>query len=220
MNNTSFRFTIIPILTITLCFILWILPLDLDVFDNIALCIIVLIGCYLEFKKESLKWLGFQKKKANLKNLLILAPIVSIGLFLLYYFILIPLVSNLTGQPIDFSDFEELEGNLSATMFLLLFIWTSAALGEEIIWRGYFMRQFIKFFGEGSISMIINIGIFAILFGWMHSYQGVTGQIVTGIIGLILSIIFYKRGYDLWFNIAVHGFFDTIGLALVYNGMV
>jgi len=52
----------------------------------------------------------------------------------------------------------------------------------------------------------------------MHGYQGITGQIITGIIGLLLAIIFHLRKYDLWFNIAVHGFFYTIALIVIYNG--
>ena len=52
----------------------------------------------------------------------------------------------------------------------------------------------------------------------MHSQQGITGQLVTGIVGGLLALIFYLRKYDLWFVIAVHGFFDTISIILIYFG--
>lgn len=37
---------------------------------------------------------------------------------------------------------------------------------------------------------------------------------------MFLAIVFYIRKYDLWFNIAIHGFFDTIALVLLYKGWI
>ena len=54
----------------------------------------------------------------------------------------------------------------------------------------------------------------------MHSSQGITGQLVTWIVGALLALIFYLRKYDLWFMIAVHGFFNTIALSCIYFGLV
>ena len=78
------------------------------------------------------------------------------------------------------------------------------------------MKQFVKLFGEGKLSISLNIILFGILFGMLHSYQGITGQIVTGILGATLSFIFYKHKYNLWLNIAIHGFFDSIAILLFY----
>ena len=218
MNTFTLRKTIVPLLTITLCILLWKLPLGIGYFEMIIATILVLLGSFLENKKELFNSLGFQKEKRTIKNLLVIAPLTALGLFLIYAFILIPLVTNLAGEPINFSGFEGLKGNLVYAIIALLFIWISAAFGEEIVWRGYFMRQFIKLFGDGKLSLIINILLFAFLFGFFHAYQGISGQIITGLIGMILSIIFHLKKYDLWFNIVVHGVFDTIGLIAIYNG--
>ena len=128
-------------------------------------------------------------------------------------------MTQLTGVPIDFSSFDALKGNLPACLIALVVVWASAGFGEEIIFRGYFMRQFVKFFGESKISILLNIVLLACFFGFMHSYQGITGQLVSGVIGAILALIFYLRKYDLWFVVAVHGFFDTIALVCVYFGL-
>lgn len=206
MNKTFLRTRLTPVLAISICFLVG--PL-------LAACI-VLIASAIEFKKDLFKSLGFQRKGLNIKNLLIVAPLVSGGLFLLYYFILIPTVGYLTGQEIDFSNFDALRGDLLATLGVLPFIWLSAAFGEEIVWRGYFMRQFAKFFGNSRLSLVLNILILGAIFGFSHGYQGITGQIITGIIGMLLAVIFHIRKYDLWFNIAIHGFFDTIAIVLLY----
>jgi len=162
--------------------------------------------------------LGFRRNSVKLKSLLIKAPIIAIALFLLYSYILIPAATHLTAKPIDFSQFDVLQGNLLGSLVLLVFIWISAAFGEEITFRGYIMRQLVKFFGDGKLSMLLNILLLGLLFGYVHSYQGITGQIVTGVLGVILATIFYRKKYDLWFTVAIHGFFDTIGLVFMYNG--
>nr|WP_298999308.1 CPBP family intramembrane glutamic endopeptidase [uncultured Allomuricauda sp.] len=112
-----------------------------------------------------------------------------------------------------------LRGNLSTTIIWLLIVWVTAGFGEEIIFRGYFMRQFVKFFGDSKISLAVNILIFCGFFGYMHIQQGITGQVVTGTTGALLSIVFYLRKYDLWFNIMVRGFFNTLGLLSFYFGL-
>lgn len=148
-----------------------------------------------------------------------LAPLVAAGLFTLYVFVLVPGITEITGAPIDYSAFDELVGNLPACLVALALVWATAGFGEEVIFRGYFMRQFVKFFGESNVSIALNIILLACFFGFMHSYQGITGQLVTGIVGALLALIFYLRKYDLWFVIAVHGFFDTIAIICVYFGL-
>jgi hypothetical protein len=210
--------TIIPLITITtICFI-WFGPLRLGYFTNVIISIFIILANYIEYKGNLFTELGFQDKKFTIKNILILAPLVALGLFAFYVFVLVPGITNLTGAPIDYSNFEPLKGNLPACLFALLVVWSSAGFGEEIIFRGYFMRQFVKFFGESKVSIVLNIILFACFFGFMHSYQGITGQLVTGIIGALLATIFYLRKYDLWFVVAVHGFFDTIALLCIYYG--
>ena len=178
--------------------------------------VIILIASAIEYGKGTFKSLGFQRSRFKALDLLVIAPLLAAVLFAIYWFILIPAVTYLTGQPIDFSVFEPYKGNLPAILTMLAFVWISAAFGEEILYRGYLMRQLIKFFGTSKISIVLNIVLLAVIFGWMHSYQGITGQIITGIIGATLATIFHFRKYDMWFNIALHGFFDTIALALIY----
>lgn len=220
MNKTILRTFFTPITAVIISLLLFKLPLGLGYFATILAACVVMVASAIEFRKEMFKFLGFQRKGLKIKNLLIVAPVVSGGLFLLYYFILIPTVGSVTGQEIDFSDLQSLRGNLFATLSVLPFIWLSAAFGEEIVWRGYFMRQFAKFFGNSRLSLVLNILILGAFFGFFHAYQGITGQIITGIIGMFLAIVFYIRKYDLWFNIAIHGFFDTIALVLLYKGWI
>ena len=215
MNKTFLTTKLIPAIAIILCCILYLK----DYYQIILGPVLVLVVSAIEYKRDLFKSLGFQRRRLKAKSLLIIAPIFGIALFLFYFYIMIPIITNLTGQPMDFSVFEPYKGNLPAIAGFLVFVWVSAAFGEEIVFRGYLMRQFTKFFGTSKISLVVNILLFGLIFGLSHAYQGISGQIITGILGIIYAIIFHIRKNDLWFSIFAHGFFDTTALLFIYYGV-
>lgn len=215
MKKDFLKSTVTPAMALILCCILYLT----GYFQVLFATLIILLASWIEYGKGTFKSLGFQRSNFKVIQLLIVAPLISGMLFILYLYVLVPGVTYLTGQPMDFSLFEPYKGDLKAILTLLFFVWLSAAFGEEILFRGYLMRQFVKFFGSRRISIVLNIALFGLIFGWVHAYQGISGQIVTGIVGILLAIIFHLRKYDLWFNVAVHGFFDTIALVLIYHGI-
>ncbi|WP_027395812.1 MULTISPECIES: CPBP family intramembrane glutamic endopeptidase [Aquimarina] len=219
MNKITLRQILIPLITIAIICFLWFGPFRITI-ENIIISILIIIANYIEYKEKAFSELGFQREKFTFKNILVLAPLVALGLFIFYVFILVPGITKFTGNPIDYSAFDQLKGNLPAFLITLLLVWATAGFGEEIIFRGYFMRQFVKFFGESKISIALNIILITGFFGFMHSYQGITGQLVTWIVGALLAWIFYLRKYDLWFLISVHGFFNTIALSCIYFDLV
>jgi membrane protease YdiL (CAAX protease family) len=214
MNKNILTTKITPIIAIILCCLLYLL----GNFHMIIAAIILIIASAIEYRKDLFKSLGLQGKKLKAKGHLIIAPLSGTCFFLLYYYVLVPVITSITGQPMDFSFFESYKGNLPAVGGLLILMWTSAAFAEEIVFRGYLMKQFSKFFGSSKISLVINVLIFGFIFGWLHAYQGISGQIITGIFGMIYAIIFHIRKNDLWFNIVSHGFFDTTALVFIYYG--
>lgn len=214
MKKYSLKSTITPIVALALCCLLYLS----GYFQIIFAALIILLASWVEYGKGTFKSLGFQRSNLKTVQLLVVAPLVAGMIFLLWWFVLIPGVTYLTGQPMDFSLFEPYKGNLPAILAMFPFVWLSAAFGEEILFRGYLMRQFTKFFGSSKASIVLNIALFGVIFGWIHAYQGFSGQIVTGIVGMILATIFHVRKDDLWFNVAVHGFVDTIALVLIYIG--
>lgn len=219
MKKLTLNQTLIPITSLAIILFIYFGPLNRTVFEHIIISALIIAANFIEYKGKPFSALGFYREKFNAKNLLLLAPVVAFGLFVLYVFAIVPGIELLTGVPIDYSSVHHLKGNLSTTLVWLLIVWVTAAFGEEIIFRGYFMRQFVKFFGDGKISLVINILIFSTFFGYMHMQQGITGQIVAATTGAILSLLFYFRKYDLWFNVMVHGFFNTLGLFSFYFGL-
>lgn len=219
MKKMTLRQIVIPLVTLAIICFMYFGPITRTPFENIIISIIIIIVNYIEYKGKPFSALGFKRAKFNSKNLLVHAPLVSFGLFIFYAFAVVPGIEMLTGVPIDYSSMSQLEGNLQVTIVWLLIVWATAGFGEEIIFRGYLMRQFVKFFGDSKISLAINILIICGFFGYMHMQQGITGQLVVVIIGALLSIIFYMRKYDLWFMIMIHGFFNTLGILSFYFGL-
>ena len=219
MNKINLQQTLIPLITIAIICFIWFGPIRINYIENIIISIVIIIANYIEYKRKPFLALGFQREKFTFKNIFVLAPLVALGLFTFYVFAVVPGITKVTGVPIDYSSFDQLKGNLPACLIALLLVWATAGFGEEIIFRGYFMRQFVKFFGESKFSIALNIALLACFFGFMHSYQGITGQLVAGFVGALLALIFYLRKYDLWFIVAVHGFFDTFALICIYFGL-
>lgn len=209
----------IPFITFAIICFMYFGPIPRTPFENIIISIIILIANYIEYNGKPFSALGFQREKFNSINLLVFAPLTAFGLFVFYVFVIVPGIEMLTGVPIDYSSMSQLEGNLQVTIVWLILVWATAGFGEEIIFRGYFMRQFVKFFGDSKISLAINILIFCSFFGYMHMQQGITGQLVAASVGALLCLIFYMRKYDLWFMIMLHGFFNTLGILSFYFGL-
>lgn len=202
----------------TLAIIAFVFYSDLDLGQDtiFVLVALVLLSSYLDSGKEFITSIGFHKKNVTFLKLGILAPITGLIILLIYRFILVPSVTKLTGVPIDISLFDPIRGNLNVLLTTLVFVWTSAAFGEEIIFRGYLMTRFSKVFGTSKLAIIANIILFGIFFGSIHAYQGITGQILSGITGAMIATIFYFRKNDLWFCVIVHGAVDTFALTAVY----
>lgn len=212
MNKDFLKSKATPVIAVILCYVLYLL----GYFQIIFAVPIVLLASWIEHGKGIFKSLGFQRSRRKAFDLLLVAPLAATLMLVLYVHVLVPGVTYLTGQPMDYSMFEQFEGNIGAIVGLLIFAAISGGFGEEILFRGYLMRQFTKFFGNRTLSIILNILIFGLIFGWIHMYQGISGQIVTGIAGVILATMFHLRKDDLWFTIAVHGFFDVIALAYYF----
>ena len=206
MKKHSVKAIATPVIALALCCLLYLA----GYFQVIFATLIILLASWVEYGRGTFKSLGFRRSDLKAKQLLVVAPLLAGAMFALYLFVLIPCVIYFTNQPMDYSLLEPYRGDLATILGLIVFAWISAAFGEEILFRGYLMRQFSKFFGTSMVSIVFNIVLFGVLFGWIHMYQGISGQIVTGIIGIILATIFHFRKDNLWFNVAVHGFFDTI----------
>jgi membrane protease YdiL (CAAX protease family) len=114
---------------------------------------------------------------------------------------------------------EAITGNIKSVLVWLLLVWTWAAFGEEIGYRGYLLTRTAEIGGGTRAAYWIGIVVVAVLFGYGHYYKGPVGIIDSGVAGLVLGTAYMLSGRNLWASILAHGFIDTFGIVLVFFGL-
>ena len=175
-----------------------------------TLLILAFLVISIVFKKFKFSSLGFKKISSPLKTIfLILLSVVLLQLFDVG--VIMPIINHTTGQSIDYSSFGSIHGDLSRFLVLLLLAWFLAALGEEIVYRGYIFQL-----AKNLLTYYPAIIISSLLFGLAHTEQGFVGVIVTTFDAVVFSLLNRKFNQNLWISVIAHGFYNTIGLVFAY----
>jgi membrane protease YdiL (CAAX protease family) len=114
---------------------------------------------------------------------------------------------------------DAITGHPLAALAALGLVWTFAAFGEEISYRGYIMGRAAAAFGGGRFAWIAALLIASALFGYGHFYKGPAGILDSGIAGLLLGAVYLASGRCLWTCVLAHGLSDTVAVVLTYLGM-
>jgi hypothetical protein len=117
---------------------------------------------------------------------------------------------------IDLSSIDEIRGDFASFFILFLIMWVFAAFGEEFLFSGYYMKHLAELFGNTDKAWLISAIVLSIYFGISHNYQGTSGMIAVGLASTIFFLTFYKNRTNLALLVFAHGFYDTIGLTLIY----
>ena len=175
---------------------------------------LILIRSVLWLRRSSWYEYGLKRPASCFKTILFsIGGLVSIYLVVI---ITMPVVIRLTGQPVDRTPFDVLRGNVPALLFGLIVVWTLAAFGEELIFRGYLMNTLARILGNKSGGWIFACIINSILFGLGHTYQGISGVILLGIVGLLYALFYLGSGRNLWVPILMHGLYDTSAFLVIF----
>ncbi len=130
-------------------------------------------------------------------------------------FVVTPLIRALGAPPLDISLLQQIvEGDtVNYLIFLIPVSWGSAAIGEEMLARGFLLDRFAGLAG-------VNAGIVlqAVVFALGHFYQGLTGMINIFVIALIMGWVYMRAGRNLAPVMVAHGVIDTVGMTLLYLG--
>ena len=171
----------------------------------------------LRLRRVTWRSIGFTRHRSWARTLALGA---AAGILIEAFELLVsqPLLVRLTGKQPDLSDFRDLPGNARLALIGLAFVWTLAAFGEELVWRGYLMNR-VADLGRGTRwAWAWSLIVVNIVFGFAHSYQGVTGVIDEGLMGALLGGLYLLTGCNLSVPIVAHGVQDTIDLLLIFFG--
>lgn len=174
---------------------------------------------WLSLWLRGLGWKGVGlSRPASWKQTLALGAGLGIFLQVLSEFVTEPLITRITGQAADISELQPLVGNLKLVLLYFVLVWTLAAFGEELVYRGYILNRAADLGDRRPLAWAASLLFMATLFGFGHSYQGLAGMIDTGIHGLLFGAVYLVSGRNLWVCILAHGITNTVALAMVFFG--
>jgi CAAX protease family protein len=161
--------------------------------------------------------MGF-KRPASWRRVLLIALAAAAVRILLGQFLIEPVTGLFWPKPTAPALANEITGNLTMALVALLLVWTFAAFGEEIAYRGYLLTRAADIGRRSAAGYWIGIVLVSILFGYGHYYKGASGVIDSGVAGLILGTAYMLAGRNLWASIFAHGFIDTFGIIDAFFG--
>lgn len=183
--------------------------------EVIVLSILGLIS--IRLRDGSWSAMGF-KRPSSWRRIVLIALAAAAARILLGQFVIVPVTGFFLPAPAAPALANEITGNVKIALLALLLVWTFAAFGEEVAYRGYLLGRVADIGGRSTAAYWIGIVFVSILFGYGHYYKGPSGIIDSGIAGLILGTAFMLAGRNLWACILAHGFIDTFGIIDAFFG--
>ena len=165
------------------------------------------------------RWSGMGFKRPwSWRRLLLIAMAAAALRILVGQFLIEPVIGFFWPKPTAPALANEISGNVKIALVALLLVWTFAAFGEEIAYRGYLLTRAADIGSRSVAAYWIGIVLVSILFGYGHYYKGASGVIDSGFAGLILGSTYMFAGRNLWASILAHGFIDTFGAIDAFFG--
>jgi uncharacterized protein len=178
---------------------------------------LLLVHWRLRRSGETWASLGFARP-ASVPRLLLAAVGLYVAVLAAVSILVRPAAQALHWPPQDLSRFAALGGHPWRLAAVLLLAWTSAAFGEETLFRGFLQGRLQRLIGAGPARSAVAILIQCAAFGLCHAYLGVRGIANAAVVGLVFGCgLIVCRG-SLWPLILAHGLTDTVTLVLLYLG--
>ena len=186
--------------------------------EVLVLTLIAILAMRLHAGRWDWSMLGFRRPD-SWRRILLLALAAAALRLLLGSFVVEPLAETLWGTSQLPQGANEIAGNAVNALLALALVWTFAAFGEEIAYRGYLLERGAQMLGSAPIAYWLAAVVSAVLFGYGHYYKGMTGVVDSGVAGLILAAAYLLSGRNLWTCVLAHGFIDTFGIAWLFLGL-
>jgi len=183
------------------------------------LILFVLATVLLRRRGERWRSMGFARPHAwrRVASLVFAGYLGVIGLNGLLVLLVFP---RLGVAPPAFGALGVLKGDPWVYVSWLLLAWSSAALGEELQFRGFLWSRLERLFGGGRAAAWLTLILQAGLFGLGHAYQGLGGVLATMCAGLVLGAVFLAGRRNLVACMVLHGLIDTVSLTALFLGLV
>jgi membrane protease YdiL (CAAX protease family) len=141
-----------------------------------------------------------------------------LGVIVMNALIVLVVLPRLHAEGPNLSTFGAVAGRLQTFLFWLAIAWTTAAVGEELLFRGFVWSRFERLVG-GPHASLAALVLQALLFGLAHGYQGLAGMLATFGVGLVLGLLRRAARSNLLPGMILHALVDTVSLTAVFLGL-
>lgn len=179
---------------------------------------VIAVFVLFKWKKISIKYLGLYKPKSWTKTILI-GLIVGIFIQVFGIYLLSPLNELIGISQETPASYAAVEGNNSKLIIYLVVSWTTAGLGEELIYRSFFLGQFVSVFENVKNKWILSLIISSLIFGLGHFNNGIDAIIGTTVNGFIIGLVYLKTDRNIWAAYVTHAVANTVGFLIIYSGL-
>jgi len=186
------------------------IPNEVPILFVLGLLSLLLLGG--SWAATGLKW------PASWRRTILFALAAAALRILLGDFVIEPVTAHFWPPAVGPSGSDEIHGHAIVALQWLLLIWTFAAFGEEIGYRGYLLTRAAEVGGRSTAAYWVGNVVVAVLFGFGHYYKGPSGIVDSTMAGLILGAVFILSKRNLWVCILAHGFIDTVGVIAAFMG--
>ena len=174
-----------------------------------SLVLLLLAAASLILRRRGPASLGLRRAR---RGRMVLETAVIAGVWSVFQLaVTIPAATHLSGQRQEMGVFADVEGNLGLLVALLALSWTLGAFVEEVAFRGYLLTRLREALGPGPTSVAVAVIVSSVLFGVLHSEQGLVGVVVVALDGVVFCALRFRYG-TLWAPVLAHGFNNTLGL--------
>ncbi len=175
--------------------------------------------CWALLRVRGKRWrdVGF-RLTASWPSTTAVGAIAGVALSLHELIVLEPLVRQWTGGSPDLSIIKEIAGSWQNLLLLIAASWVLAAFGEEMVWRGFAMTRVAEVLGGDRWAWVASLIGVSVIFGIAHSYQDLSGVIITAVGGVTYGLLYLLSGRSLAIPIVAHGVQNTCDLLFIYHG--
>jgi uncharacterized protein len=174
---------------------------------------------WVSFKVRDGGWrVAGLKRPGSWRRTLLLALVGAVVLQVGSELVIQPLAQQIWHRPEQVSSLLSSGMSTKKALVTLGIIWTFAAFGEELGYRGYLLTRVADLGNRSRMAYVIAMVCVAVLFGFGHFYKGPAGVFDSTYSGLVLGSLFLLSGRNLWAPILAHGLSDTYAVLFVYMG--
>ncbi|HET6940411.1 MAG TPA: type II CAAX endopeptidase family protein [Nocardioides sp.] len=178
-----------------------------------SLLILLLAGISLVVRRQGPSSLGLRRPRrahlvAGTAGFAVLWSVFQLA-------VTMPVANHLSGERQDMGVFADVQGDVGLLVLLVVLSWTLGAFVEELAFRGFLLTRLRELLGSGRVALAVAVLVSSVLFGILHSEQGLVGVVVVALDGIAFCAL--RLGYGtVWASVLAHGFNNTLGLVTFF----